>query len=96
MKTFWKTTLSAAFIGLAASTFGATAAQAAPTSIDSQDGAGGKVDRDGTRGAIDRDGTVGDFIEAIEGELRDAIDGEMSGPDMIAIPGLTSQPARGF
>ncbi len=97
MKNFLRAALGAAIIGLTVPMFGTAVAEASPaSSIDSQDGAGGKVDRDGTQGVYDRDGTYGDFDDSTEGETRSGVQGDVSGPDMVATPGWTSKPARGF
>ncbi len=97
MNSFFKTALSVCLIGAAASTLGSAVAEAKPaTSIDSQDGAGGKVDRDGTQGAYDRDGTYGEILEATQGDVRSGTQGEETGPDMVATPGWTSKPPKGF
>ena len=97
MSNFLRAALVAAFIGLTVPTFGAAVAEASPaTSIDSQGGAGGKVDRDGTQGVYDRDGTDGDFTDSTEGVPRSATQGQETGPNMVATPGWTSKPANGF
>lgn len=89
--------LLAAFFGLGAASFGGAVASASPaTNIESDGGSGGNVDRDGTQGSYDRDGTQGIFLEPTEGETRDATQGDTTGPYIVATPGWTSKPAKGF
>lgn len=90
-----KGAVAAALIGVSASFFGAAVAGASPAT-NTQGQTGSTVDRDGTKGVIDRDGTEGIFIDATQGEVRDGSQGETTGPQMVATPGVKAYPGRGF
>ena len=86
MSAMFKAALGAAAVALGLTAFGGVAVAAASPASKVSVQTGGSVDRDGTNGVRDADGTQGDWIEAVQGVLREAVQGGTTGPEMAATP----------